>query len=204
MPSPEQILAGLSAISNKATTVAIIWHLLVLGGLVAVLGRWRPSRRTLAVLLVLPLLSVAGAAWAFGNPFNGTCFIVLAVALGVLGLRLPRVAASRGPTWTLVTGALIAGFGFFYPHFLESGSWLSYLYAAPTGLVPCPTISLVIGLALVADGLGSRAWCLTLAAAGLFYGLFGILRLGVYLDVGLLFGAAALFVRGIGYRAAAP
>jgi hypothetical protein len=67
-----------------------------------------------------------------------------------------------------------------------------YLYAAPTGVVPCPSLSLVVGFALLSGGLGSRAWSLALAIAGLFYGLFGVARLGVRLDIVLVGGSAAL------------
>ena len=77
-------------------------------------------------------------------------------------------------------------------HFLEDGSVVRYLCAAPTGLIPCPTLSVVVGFALFADGLGSRAWPAVLAALGLLYGLFGALWLGVYLDAGLIIGAIAL------------
>jgi hypothetical protein len=66
------------------------------------------------------------------------------------------------------------------------------LYASPVGLVPCPTLAVAIGFALVGNGLGSRVWSLTLAALGLFYGLFGVLRLTVLLDIGLVGGALAL------------
>jgi hypothetical protein len=60
----------------------------------------------------------------------------------------------------------------------------------------------VIGVALVVDGLGSRAWALLLAGAGLFYGVFGVARLGVTLDVGLIVGAVGLLARGVKLRAA--
>ena len=140
-------------------------------------------------------------AWVDGNPFNGTVFALLGAGLGILGGRLPAAEAiARGPAWSLVAGALMAIFGLVYPHFLEAGSVFAYVYAAPAGLVPCPTLSLVIGLALVAGGLGSRVWSLVLAGAGLFHGVFGIVRLGVYLDAGLLVGAAARFVRGLARR----
>jgi hypothetical protein len=43
-------------------------------------------------------------------------------------------------------------------------------------------------------GLGSKTWSGALAATGLFYGLFGVIRLGVSLDLGLVGGAAALSV----------
>ena len=49
-----------------------------------------------------------------------------------------------------------------------------------------------LGFALVGNGLGSRVWSLTLAALGLFYGVFGVLRLSVLLDIGLVGGALAL------------
>ena len=70
-----------------------------------------------------------------------------------------------------------------------------YLYAAPTGLVPCPAVSAVFGLALVTRGLDSRAVSLGSAVLGLLYGLFGALRLGVHHDIGLVVAAAALAVQ---------
>ena len=60
------------------------------------------------------------------------------------------------------------------------------------GLIPCPTLSLVIGFTLLAGGFGSKAWSLVLVAAGTFYGLFGVARLGVVLDVVLAGGALCL------------
>ena len=86
-------------------------------------------------------------------------------------------------------------FAWIYPHFLEGLSPGTSLWAAPMGVIPCPTLSLVIGFALLFDGFGSRSWSLILAGVGLFYGLFGAARLGVVLDVVLVGGASALLVR---------
>ena len=58
----------------------------------------------------------------------------------------------------------------------------------------CPTLSIVIGLALITGGLDSRLWTSILTAAGLFYGLFGALRLGVTIDFVLLLGASVALV----------
>ena len=61
--------------------------------------------------------------------------------------------------------------------------------------VPGPGIPiLAIGLALIAGGLDSRPWTSLLAATGLFYGLFGALRLGVTIDIVLLLGALLALV----------
>ena len=92
-------------------------------------------------------------------------------------------------------------FGWGYPHFLE-GHPTSYLFAAPLGLLPCPSLSVASGFALLGNGLGARAWSITLSVLGLFYGLFGVLRLGVLIDIGLVGGAIVLFITAM--RAQAP
>ena len=79
-----------------------------------------------------------------------------------------------------------------YPHFLEQFSPAVYLVAAPTGLIPCPTLWLVIGFTLLAGGLGSRAWSLVLAVAGAFYACSECARFGVTLDIALAAGALCL------------
>lgn len=204
MPTPEQILAGLQRIANQALPLAVGWHVLALAAAFGVAAGWRPSRRTVGVALALPFVSVAVMACADGNPVNGALFTVLALALGILGQRLPATATSRPPAWALVAGLGMIAFGLFYPHFLVGGSWARYLYAAPTGLVPCPTLSVAIGVALVADGLGSRAFMLVLACAGLFYGVIGAVWLGVAVDAGLIVGATGLGARSLMRRPPRP
>jgi len=196
MPTPAEILAGLAAIANQHRWLAVAWHVALAAVALALLARWRPDRRLAGVLLALPLVSVSALAWLHGNPFNGTTFALFAAALAALAARLPRARVAIAPAWCVGLGLLLFAFGWVYPHFLRTDSALTYLYAAPTGLVPCPTLSATIGLALVLGGLGSRAWSLTLGAAGLLYGVFGALRLGVLIDALLLLGA--LGICGVG------
>lgn len=198
MPTPEEILAGLEAIAREAWPLAVVWHVIAVAGLLAVGRGWRPSRRLVGVSLALPLASVAALAWTHRNPFNGALFTAGAITLAVLGARLPRAPVAGAPGGARALGAAMVVFGLVYPHFIEADTWLTWLYAAPTGLVPCPTLSLVIGVALLANGLGARALCLVLAGLGLFYGVFGVARLGVMLDVGLLIGAVGLLIRSVG------
>lgn len=192
MPTPEQILDALTEIANRWRGLAIGWHLYFGAILVALLVGARPSRRVVGVLLALPLLSVSALAWATGNSFNGLVFLVVAVAAALFSLTGPTGEVCIGRLWAVVVGALLLAFGWTYPHFLHDGPLLRYLYSAPTGLVPCPTLAAVIGLGLIVDGLGSRGWCLLLGATGLFYALFGALRLGVRIDAMLLVGAVAI------------
>ncbi len=192
MPTSAEILAGLTQIANDAFALAIVWHGAILAAAVAWLLGWRPSRRLVGGLIALPLASVAALAFAYGNPFNGAVFSALALALVALALRLDATPVHAPGPWATGAGLAMILFGWVYPHFLVGHGTLAYLYGAPTGLVPCPTLSLAIGVALITGGVGSRAWSLTLAGGGLLYGLFGAARLGVLLDVGLLAGSAAL------------
>jgi hypothetical protein len=194
MPTPDQILSGLTGISNDWLWLAIAWHVVLAGALAAVAAGLRPPRRVAALLLCLPLASVSTLAFLASNPFNGSLFAALALALAVLCVTVPKAPISRGPAWSTAAGSLMVAFGWVYPHFLEGHSPVTYLYGAPLGLIPCPTLSAVIGLTLLAGGLDARAWPRVLAGGGLFYGLFGALRLGVMLDWVLVAGALALVI----------
>jgi len=95
----------------------------------------------------------------------------------------------------MVIGILMIIFGLVYPHFVNTDSFLKYLYASPVGLIPCPTLSILIGFLLLYNGFGSQSLILTFVAFGLFYGLFGVLKLAVYLDIFLVFGTITLLVK---------
>jgi hypothetical protein len=138
MPAPWEMLHGLTEIANHARPLAVGWHVSLATGLGAVWLGWRPSRRALALLCALPLVSVSALAWGFDNPFNGTLFALLALTLAALALRLPRTAPTAPALWQRISGGMLLAFGAVYPHFLSAASPYEYLYAAPLGLVPCP------------------------------------------------------------------
>jgi hypothetical protein len=198
MPSRAALLAQISRIANEAFALAVLWHLVLGIGIVAFALGHRPTRRGTALLISAMLVSVGATAFAFGNPFNGTVFTALAIALAILA---PRVGhASRGASWTVAIGLAMMTFGWVYPHFLERGP-LAFLYGAPLGLLPCPTLSMAIGIALFTGGLGGRAWMRTLATVGVVYGLIGLFQLHVAIDAVLLAGATALLVATLGSTA---
>jgi hypothetical protein len=188
MPSSNDILVGLSSIANRWQSAAIAWHVALAVLLLAVLAGWRPSTRVAGYLLASPFVSVMAAAIVTGNVFNGTVFGVLFLILVFVVRRLPREPVCVGSFGVVSAGAMLVGFGWGYPHFLETDGWTAYAYAAPLGLLPCPTLSAVMGITLVFSQLGSRSWAFTLAIAGLIYGAIGTFVLGVKLDYVLLVG----------------
>jgi hypothetical protein len=204
MPSPTDILKGLGSIANGVIFLAILWHVLIAIVIIALLEGWRPTRKLGAIYLAAPLLSVSILAWAYKNPFNGVVFLMLAVILALIGLRFPNEKVQAAPLWGLVFGALMILFGWIYPHFLTNASWIKYLFSAPAGLIPCPTLSFTIGFALLANGFGSRVWSITLVVIGIFYGLFGFFRLAVHLDIVLLLGSLILLIQTLTSRYKTP
>jgi hypothetical protein len=202
VPPAADILAQLTAIARDGVIAAVAWHVAIATMLVTIALGWRPSRRFATRLMAGPMITVAGFAFAYGNPLNGAVFAIASVALLALAAHARDVPVTRAPRWAIVLGLLSIAFAWTYPHFLEDRDAAVYLVAAPVGLLPCPTLALVIGGALLAGGL-ERPVTLFLATLGLAYAAVGVLRLGVVLDVGLAVSALALLVRAPATPAAA-
>lgn len=198
MPSSEDIVRGLGEIARGWPRLAVLWHLYFSVIVVALLAGYRASRRIMGVLLAIPLLSVSALSWEGGNPFNGTVFGLATVTLLVAAKRLGLEKVELASKPSVAAGTLLLAFGLVYPHFPTVGSVLSYLYAAPTGLIPCPTLSAIIGLALILGGFGSVLWPAILGVLGLFYGFYGAVTLGVSIDWILFAGAFCVLVVCVG------
>jgi hypothetical protein len=195
MLKSEDIVNGLQTIVNDYSTFAIVWHAVFYFLLLALIARWQPSDRLLGILICLPILSVAIFAWLSGNPFNGILFSILAILIIIFGFKASNQPIHFSQVPFMVIGILMIVFGLVYPHFIDAGSFLKYFYASPVGLIPCPTLSVLIGFLLLYNGFGSQSIILTFIAFGLFYGLFGMFKLAVHLDVFLILGSIALLVK---------
>lgn len=197
MPSAEEILEGLGTIASSWQALAVLWHVYFgLFAAAALLG-WRPSSRLVGALLIPPVASVSVLAWMQGNPFNGTLFGMLSVVLVGLLRSMSAKPVKPASAFLVVFGSFLFGFGWTYPHFFEGEPGSVYLYAAPLGLIPCPTLSMAVGIATIFRGLRSPAWSLVLTAAAFFYGLFGALYLGVTIDWILVGGGVSLLIPAI-------
>jgi hypothetical protein len=190
MPNAEAVLSWATGVANDWRWLAIAWHLALAAFLIVVSGS-HVSQRLLGFLLVLPVASVAVVAAVSWNPFNAVMFTLLTVLLVRVARQLPVTKTSASRSWWLAGLPLIV-FGWLYPHFLVTNTWTAYAYASPFGLLPCPTLSVVVGVTLAAGGLRSAGWNAALAGAGVLYGAIGAFWLGVGLDLWLLAGGLLL------------
>jgi hypothetical protein len=203
VPSPDALLTALGAIANDWRWLAIAWHLPFAALFFGLMAGWRPHARLLGWVLAAPLLSVSLVAWMSGNPFNGTMFAVLAATLVWSVARFGNPSVTFAPAAWVAAGNGVIVFGWTYPHFVRTESWVTYLYASPFGLLPCPTLAVVIGITLIFRHLSARLWQAALMVTGLVYGAIGVFRLGVLLDWGLLL-ASAMLGAAIAFNRARP
>jgi hypothetical protein len=196
MPSPVQIMLDLKEIAKVWQVLAILWHIYVGVLIILLLVGIRPRKGLMGILLALPLLSVSFIACAYGNPLDGVLFILAAISLFSVSVMMPKEPVRLAPFWLFIPGLALSVLGWAYPHSLESALSWSYLYATPLGTVPYPTLSILIGVSMMVGCFGSRGWPLVLGITGVFYGLIGILHLGVRVDSILLAGSIGIIIAG--------
>jgi hypothetical protein len=197
MLKSKDIINGLQSIVNDYSTIAILWHAVFYILIAALIAKWEPSNKIFGLLIAMPLLSVAILAWITGNPFNGTMFSIATILILFFGLKANGQSINYSQLNFMIAGILMIIFGLVYPHFIKLDSIFKCLYASPAGLIPCPTLSILIGFTLLYNGGCSQPITLILIVLGLFYGIFGVLKLAVYLDLFLLLGTISLLIKYI-------
>lgn len=148
------------------------------------------------MILVLSsmLMSVSVFASLQDNLFNAAvfAFLVIMSLYAMLKSNTEKIAGDRSRPD--IIGLLLIIFGLVYPEFLKTNSLIEYSYTSPTGLIPCPTLSVLTGFSLMYKGFRSQLWSVTIGIAGMFYGLMGVFYLGMYIDWVLVGGAIYLLL----------
>lgn len=194
MLSKEEILAGLAAIANEYSSVAIAWHLIILILIAALFSWWRPANSFMILLLSSLLMSVSIFAALQGNRFNAVVFAFLVIASMYSVIKSGEGTIRGDRSWPDIAGLILIVFGLVYPEFVDTASALEYTYLAPTGLIPCPSLSILVGFALLYKGFRAPNWSLIISIAGMFYGGIGVFYLEMYSDWFLLAGSIVLMV----------
>ncbi|RSK35076.1 hypothetical protein EJA01_06680 [Rhodovulum iodosum] len=203
---PAEISASLAEIARALVGYAGALH--VVFPVVLVLGLVLPHLRTVLFAGAMAFLALSAATVsviyllvpniiAFSAIFVLVCRAYLR---GELAFDLGRTGAADR-----AVGGLALLFGFWYLHWVAAPVWWNALLASPLGVLNCPTLLAICGFLCLSTPPRSAMLTLTAAFVTLYFGIFGIVFLGAYIDVVLVVVALYLAVRTLrrGARAGA-
>lgn len=194
--TPEEITRMLETVSRETRGYSTFMHVLFL----AVIGLGLPMKRMRNMLFSFFIaylsLSATVIAVVYAIAPNiivfGTFFVLILHAWFSKSLDFDFEHIS--PV-SVLFGALGLVFGFWYLHWVESPVWLNALISSPLGVVNCPTMATICGFLCLSRKPRSAMLEATVALMTLYFGFFGIFRLGAYVDVALVLCALFLIVR---------
>jgi uncharacterized membrane protein YhaH (DUF805 family) len=196
MRTPEEITSMLENISKEVKSYSAFVHILFL--VVIGLGLLVKKIRNSLFSLFIAFLSISATIISvkyviapniiiFGMFF---ILIIYAYLTKNLNFDLKNITPVN-----LFFGILGLVFGFWYLHWVESPIWLNALLYSPLGVVNCPTMVTVCGFLCLSQKPRSAILEVAVALITLYFGFFGIFRLGAYVDVALILCALFLIVR---------
>lgn len=189
----EVILNYIEMVAGKYPVISILLHILIIALIITLfIPGFKQKRLTFDGVLTVIFASVASVALINGNPFNGVVFIILVVfAVFELFQRRNEITV---PVFTSVSrGAVIRNLlcmaailvGILYPHFVNVSPAL-LLFLSPIGIIPCPTLTVALGLLNLYYPKTNKGLYTVVTIAGMFYGLTGVFLLHVYTDIPLM------------------
>ncbi len=183
---PADVNQMLAMISGQLKNYALLMHVVMLAAFVA--GLLIPKKRTLIFAGMMALLAGSAAAIALVNfmlpniVIFGLYFtlILLAFLGGQLRWDLSQIKLAD---W--FAGIIGLVFGFWYLHWVESPIMLNALLYSPLGILNCPTMVTISGL-LCLSSQRPAILDFTTGLVSTYFGLYGIILLGAYVDSALV------------------
>jgi hypothetical protein len=194
--TPEEIVRGLGYISSEVKYYSVFVHILFL--VVIGLGLLVKQLRNTLFSLFIAFLSLSATVIAVKYMIVpnilmfGMLFVLIVHAYVTKNLNFGLRAI---PLPDLLFGILGLVFGFWYLHWVDSPIWLNALLYSPLGVLNCPTLMMICGFLILSSKPRSAILEAIVALATLYFGFFGILRLGAYVDVVMLFCSLYLLLR---------
>lgn len=185
-----KIVEYLTTVSHALWWIGSIHHILILIVLalyVFLKKRGRTAHWLISAQIVLLCSTVSYAAFRNANLFNGVVFSSLAlfwiseIALGRMAPIWEKVSKTR-----TILSIFVALWGYYYPHFIEI-PYLTGIWRSPTGLVPCPTLMLILAWCVFAVPEYNHVVYWIMISVGLFYGFVGVFMLHIWQDLPLIF-----------------
>lgn len=187
------ILNYINSVAGKYPILSIALHLMVIAlTILLFIPAFKQKRFMFNGVLALLCTSVAVIASINGNYFNGGFFVIL------LGFVFIEFFRRRNEIETVFFGRHTWGenvknafcfamilLGLLYPHFVNVSPVL-FIFLSPLGIIPCPTLTVVMGLLNLFYPRVSKGVYTAATLMALFYGITGVFLLQVYMDIPLM------------------
>lgn len=185
--NPESVLNYLAMVSNQNIYLNLVMHVITFLSIPSIflLKNIRVQKAVFNGLVVILTLTVTVNALINGNPFHLVTFaILLIIALIELVMGRNQVVISASSNVTTFVAFIFLFIGVWYPEFVHTSS-LAMLFVSPMGIVPCPTLIVILSLfTLNSSGISKLQYIATIII-GAAYAVIGVFILKVYLDAAL-------------------
>ena len=195
MKTPEAITSMLENISKEVKSYSAFVHILFLAviGLGLLVKKIRNSLFSLFIAFLSLSATIISVKYVvIPNIIIFAMFLALIIHAYLtknLNFDLKNIGAVN-----LFFGIIGLVFGFWYLHWVESPLWLNALLYSPLGAVNCPTMVAICGFLCLSQKPRSAILEAAVSLITLYFGFFGIFRLGAYVDVALIICALFLIV----------
>ena len=196
MKTPQQITGMLEEVTSGVRSFSVFVHILYLS--VIIIGLLFKKSRNIVFSLFIAFISLSATIISIKymiapNILIFAIFFVLIVN-AYLRKELNFNFKNLAPV-NLLFGITGIVFGFWYLHWVESPVWLNSLLYSPIGAVNCPTMVAICGFLCLTEKPRSVILESAVSLITLYFGFFGICRLGAYVDIALILCALFLLVR---------
>lgn len=196
LKAPEDISRMLEKITMDLAMLALINHVIFLALLIPALLFRKIRSLFLAILLLFLSGSAAIVSIIYAIPPNIIIFVTIFILAAIAFMKKDlHFDFKECRTVTKIIGIAALIFSFYYLHWIETNLFVNALFYSPLGIVNCPTLLAVCGLLCFLKKPGSILLEYFSAAVTCYFGFFGLMRLGAYVDIILIVCSLYLLLR---------
>ncbi len=196
MKTPEEITTLLTRVTSELTLFSAFVHLLFL--VVVAVGLLFKKIRNISFFLFIAFLSLSATIISTIYMILPNILIFATIFVLIISAYLKKELNFELEEIQPINkyfGILGLIFGFWYLHWVETPIWLNALLYSPLGAINCPTLVTICAFLCLTVKPRSMALEFVTALITLYFGFFGIFRLGAYVDVILIVCSLFLIIR---------
>lgn len=194
--SPADINIMLSNVVSQVQWYSLLLHIVFLPIIVVGLLVKEKRNQIFSALIAFLALSASVASSLFMILPNIMIFALLfALILNAYRNGELNFEFKHSTKLDLLFGIVGLVFGFWYLHWVADPIWLNALLYSPLGTINCPTLVTICAFLILATPQRSKMLEVSISLITLYFGFFGILLLGAYIDVILIACGLYLLIR---------